>query len=183
MDEVWQNVKDYEGLYQVSNIGRIKSLDRTIIDSIGKQKHIKGIIKKQRLDSKGNYKLIDLSKEGITKTYLVHRLVAEAFIKNKNNLPCINHKDEDKTNNHVKNLEWCTYEYNSKYGTCVERILKSNRKLYQSFKKPVMCLNDGLKYESTVAVAKYYNIDSSNVVRVCNGVREHTKGLKFVYCD
>ena len=94
MDEIWKDKKDYEGHYQVSNLGRVKSI------KFGKE-----IILKQKI--RGGYYSVGLSKNGIVKTYYVHRLVAEAFIDNPNNYKEVNHKDECKSNNIVSNLEWC----------------------------------------------------------------------------
>ena len=109
MEEIWKPIKDYEGLYEVSNFGRIKTLSRYIRNRKMPEK-----IKKLEKDRYG-YLRIELSKNKIRKKYLVHRLVAQAFIPNNNNLPCINHKDENKSNNIVNNLEWCDYLYNNLY--------------------------------------------------------------------
>jgi hypothetical protein len=116
--EIWKPVNDYEGLYEVSNLGRIRSLDRVEIiatrwGSTTERFH-KGKILKPQLDGRGNYLHVTL---GRNNTKQVHRLVADAFIPNINNYPQINHKDEDKTNNCVDNLEWCTAQYNNTYGT------------------------------------------------------------------
>lgn len=107
--EEWKDVPNYEGLYQVSNLGRIKSLR----DKNGKAREK---ILKLKLSKFGYYQIC-LCKNGKQKWYFVHRLVALAFIPNPNNLPQINHIDENKTNNYVENLEWCTSKYNSNYGT------------------------------------------------------------------
>lgn len=105
MEEIWRDIHEYEGLYQVSNLGKIKSLNYN---------HTK----KEKIlvlaNSSTGYKVTVLSKSGKTKTINVHRLVAEAFIPNPNNLPCINHKDGNKINNCFDNLEWCTYSHNNK---------------------------------------------------------------------
>lgn len=115
--EYWKPVVGYEELYQVSNWGRVKSLPRN------------GTVKYARILKPGTnrygYLYVNLCKDGKVKTFTVHRLVAEAFLPNPDNLPCINHKDECKTNNNVDNLEWCTYEYNINYGTRTERMSKS----------------------------------------------------------
>ena len=112
MEEIWKDKKDYEGHYQVSNWGRVKSI------KFGKE-----IILKQSI--RHGYYYVCLSKNGIVKTYLVHCLVAEAFIDNSDNLPQVNHKDENKLNNSVDNLEWCDAKYNCNYGTRTERLSKS----------------------------------------------------------
>lgn len=114
MDEEWRDIKGYEGLYQVSNYGRVKSLEKDYVTN-GAVRHQKEIIKKL-VETKG-YFCTNLSKNGNLKHFLVHRLVANAFIPNPNNLPQVNHKDEVKTNNHVENLEWCDAKYNVNYGT------------------------------------------------------------------
>ena len=103
----WQPIKEYDGLYLISDSGIVFSA-RT-----GKQ------IQPQ-INKKG-YVRVELNLNGIEKKYYVHRLVAEAFIPNPDNLPCVNHKDENPRNNNADNLEWCTHEYNSNYGTCIER--------------------------------------------------------------
>lgn len=116
MDEVWKDIEGYEGLYQVSNTGEVKSLN---YQGSGEIKLLK-----QYTDKRG-YKRIELSKNGKGKTYLVHRLVALVFIPNPDDSPMVNHKDENPSNNNVNNLEWCTHEYNMNYGTRNERISKS----------------------------------------------------------
>lgn len=116
MEEIWKDIPEYEGLYQVSNLGRIKSLQNY---------RGKGNILKQRI--KKGYYTIGLRKNAKRKWYLTHRLVAQAFIPNPNNLPQINHIDENKLNNNVDNLEWCTVKYNNTYGTRIERVMKSNK--------------------------------------------------------
>lgn len=100
--EEWKDVVGYEGLYQISNLGRIKGLKRNKINN-------------QVLGNKGYYK-VHLCKNGKSKYITVHRLVAQAFISNPNNYPCVNHKNETRTNNTVDNLEWCTQKYNCNYG-------------------------------------------------------------------
>ena len=108
--EIWKDIKGYEGLYWISNLGRVKN------------KH--GKILKPRLSSNGYYNIC-LYKNSKAKCYTVHRLVAEAFINNPDNLPEINHKDENITNNHFSNLEWCDHVYNSNYGTKTKRMVES----------------------------------------------------------
>ena len=111
MNEIWKPITGYEGKYEVSNFGNVKS---TNFMNTGKD----GLLK---LHNTKRYYQVALTKNGITKHYLVHRLVAEAFIPNLNNCPLVNHKDECGFNNHVDNLEWCTHRENINYGTCIER--------------------------------------------------------------
>lgn len=112
--EFWQDIPDYEGLYQVSTYGRVKSLGRNKAHS-----HRDGII--MRPFSKEMYPKIMLVKNGERKAFSVHRLVAYTFLPNPNNHPYVNHKDENKTNSRVENLEWCTPQYNSLYGTGLQK--------------------------------------------------------------
>lgn len=125
MVEEWRDIKGYEGQYQVSNLGRVKSLDRTISYKFrqGKHQRIKrGKIITPCLDSNG-YLFVRLYDSNGKKNVLkVHRLVGITFIPNPENLPCLNHKDEVRTNASVDNLEWCTHLYNNLYGTHLEKI-------------------------------------------------------------
>lgn len=109
--EIWKDIEGFEGLYQVSDEGRVKSL------KYGKEKILKG-------GKARGYLIVQLCKDGKQVMKFIHRLVAEAFLPNPNHLPQINHKDEDKTNNNVLNLEWCDSKYNSNYGTRNKRIVE-----------------------------------------------------------
>ena len=121
--EIWKDMPDYEGLYQISNKGRVKSVQRVINEGtkfsyISKEKILKTAI------SKDGYIYAYLCKNGKMKSKAIHRLVAIAFIPNDGLLSDVNHKDENKLNNSVENLEWCSKEYNTKYGTRTERTSK-----------------------------------------------------------
>ena len=113
MTEEWRDIEGWEGLYQISNLGRVYSC--------ANRNYKKLTIRKT------GYVVVSLicRSKNMRKQYKVHRLVAQAFIPNPNNLPCINHKDENKENNRVDNLEWCTNKYNSNYGHCREKISKA----------------------------------------------------------
>lgn len=111
----WKNIKGFVGLYQIHNSGIVRSLDRKVWNRNG-YKLESGKILKPNILAKGYFQVY-LTNAGITKCLQVHRLVAEAFIPNPNDLPQINHIDEEKSNNHVDNLEWCTASYNSSYGS------------------------------------------------------------------
>lgn len=117
--EIWKNVSGYEGLYMVSNLGRVKSLPRSIGNHSGYIK--KECILKYRPNKKG-YARVQLCKNGLCKDYLVHRLVAFEFIENKNNYKEVNHIDENVSNNKVENLEWCSRIQNVRHGTGTKRM-------------------------------------------------------------
>ena len=116
MKEIWKDIKDYEGHYQVSNLSRVKSI------KFGKERILKPVTDRH------GYLIVGLWKNNKQKTYKVHRLVAEAFIDNTDNLPQVNHKDENPLNNNVNNLEWCNSKYNCNFGTRIERISKRRSK-------------------------------------------------------
>jgi hypothetical protein len=114
MQEIWKDIKGYEGCYQVSNYGRVKSLPRKINARWGEGHNIKGRIMSQRLTHNG-YLVCSLRNGNIQKTYKVHRLVGEVFVENGKNYPQINHKDGNKLNNKPTNLEWVTPKQNTKH--------------------------------------------------------------------
>ena len=120
MNEEWKVIPGYEGLYEVSNCGRVRSLPRIVKARGTSQRRAFSRILKP-YNNKLNYQYVALSKDGKPKTYSVHRLVATQFVPNPNNLPIINHKDENPRNNRADNLEWCTQMYNVHYGTGMER--------------------------------------------------------------
>jgi len=119
-EEIWKDINGYEGYYQISNKGNVRSLNRYIKYDDGRVRFHKGKNMKPHPSSSG-YLCIKLSKNGLFYHTFLHRLIAEAFIENPNNLPIINHKDENPSNNSIENLEWCTYEYNNSYNNLRER--------------------------------------------------------------
>ena len=158
--EIWKDKKDYEGHYQVSNCGRVKSI------KFGKER-----ILKPKKDKYG-YLHVNLYKNSKRKDFLVHRLVAEAFLDNPNNLPLVNHKDENPSNNFSTNLEWCTHEYNINYGTSQQRkSLKLSKpvgqysldnKLIKTYPSINECGRNGYNY--------------GHVAECCRGERKSHKG-------
>lgn len=128
MEEIWKDIKEFEGYYQVSNLGRVRSVDRIVYDTVrNRYRLLKGKVLIQR-DNGHGYLGVMFCKEHIIYNKYVHRLVAEAFLPNPDNLPSVNHKDENKANNRVDNLEWCTFYYNNEYGTRKERWYKTRIK-------------------------------------------------------
>jgi hypothetical protein len=154
-DETWKDVVGWEGLYQVSSFGRVKSFRK-------KEPHLLSTC----VGTHGYCVVLLHDGNGQRKNERVHRLVAQAFIPNPNGYPYINHKDEDKTNNHVDNLEWCTAEYNINYGTCKERIADSNS-------KPILKYDlDGnfiCEYKSLAEAERIERIDHANICMCCTG--------------
>lgn len=135
--EEWRDVPGYEGLYEVSNLGEIRSLDRMVTMKNGVTRITHGTVLTQgKYNSKSNYRGVTLCANGVPKKHSVHRIVASAFIPNPDNLPEINHKDEDKQNNCVDNLEWCDRKYNNTYGTAKIRAAVTQG-------KPVIQMRNG----------------------------------------
>ena len=121
MEEIWKPVKGFEGYYEVSNLGMVRSIDRVVVDTVRNcERLLKGKVLIQK-DNGNGYKNVMFCKEHKLYNKYVHRLVAEDFIPNQDDLPQVNHKDEDKSNNRVDNLEWCTSFYNNEYGTRKKR--------------------------------------------------------------
>ena len=163
--EIWKDIKAYEGLYQVSNLGRVKSLSKQIIRKNGRKQTFKEKILNQGL-SKNGYLSVSLFKKGHGKTYTIHRLVAEAFIKNKNNYKCINHKNENKLDNNVDNLEWCSYKYNNQYND----KMKHRRINVLQFTKENNFIK---KWNGITNIEKELGINRNNITSVCKGKRKY----------
>lgn len=183
LNEEWKDIKGYEGLYQVSNFGRVKSLGRIIVSKKGQEFKVEEkILKHQWRCRNRNYAFVKLYRNSDCKNASIQRLVAEAFIPNPNNLPLVNHKDENPRNNSVENLEWCTYLQNNTYG---------NARANQSFglinnpkiSKPVIQFDtNGSKialYPSTMEARRQTGI--SHIPEVCNGKREKAGGYVWKY--
>lgn len=125
MNEIWKPVVGYEGLYEVSNMGKVRSLDKRV--KAGRPDRDTFFVKGRILTLKRRhlgYWGVQLWKDGKCFQAAIHRLVAQAFVPNPDNLPQVNHKDEDKTNNCADNLEWCTAKYNANYGTRNKRMVR-----------------------------------------------------------
>ena len=172
--EEWRDIEGYEGLYQISNWGRVKSLNY-------KRTGEEGILLPS--PNKHGYLRIDLCKKGEKpKHFSIHRLVAQAFIPNPDNLPQVNHKDENKTNNYVYNLEWCDDKYNVNYGTRNERgaekrkgkkhTEESKNKISESHYKKIKCVTTNEIFNSIIEASENYNINKSNITQCCRGKRK-----------
>ena len=152
INEEWRDAVGYEGLYMVSNIGRVKSLNYL---HTKKEK-----ILKPGKNTRG-YLYVNLCKKGKIKNTRIHRLVCEAFLPNPLNLPQVNHINEIKEDNRVENLEWCSHIYNQNFGTRNERLAKA-------FSKSVKCLETGDIYPSTMYVERKLGFNHSDISACCN---------------
>lgn len=170
MTEIWKDIVGYEGRYQVSNLGMVRSLDAYVKHSSGGNRFRKGRVLKQTND-KGNYKIVGLHKNGVKKCK-VHRLVAQAFIPNPNNYPMINHKDENPSNNRVDNLEYCDCKYNNNYGRHIERIIKKNINNPLKSKPVLQYTKDGefiKEYPSIAEAERQTGIPNQSISHCCCG--------------
>lgn len=164
MDEVFSPVSGYEGLYAVSNMGRIYSIRKN-----------KMLCPKQ--NGRG-YLQVELTKCGRHKMHYVHRLVAKAFIPNPENFEQVNHKDEDVGNNMAENLEWCTPNYNLSYGTRTKRIAAKQ-------KKPVTQFSMGGEkirtFDGLSDVERLLGFNHANISNCCNGKLSSAYGFRWKY--
>jgi hypothetical protein len=163
MTELWKDINGFNGRYQVSNAGRIRNAHTDFI--------------RKPVEDKDGYYQIRLYDSGCQGTYKIHRLVAEAFIDNPCNLPLINHKDEDKKNNTVDNLEWCTKEYNNNYGSRAQKILRKINQIDLHSNKIIKT------YVSIASAAKEYNINPSSICGCLRGRSKSCLGYVWRYCD
>jgi hypothetical protein len=176
IEEIWKPVVGYETYYEVSNIGNIKSLQRTV-KRVRYGKEYITILPEHLMSqwiNKDGYKKVSLRVNKTRKIVSVHRLVASAFIPNPNNLPQVNHIDENKANNSVDNLEWCTPLENSLHGTCIERIGKASSKTpHVWLQKPVIqCDLHGItiaEFNSIEEAANITGISRSGIQSCCKG--------------
>lgn len=176
MVEEWKDIEGYEGLYQVSNLGRIKSLSRRVKCGNG-YIDTKEIILTPSKDTSG-YLIVRLYKNGKGKTYKCHRLAAIAFIPNPNNLPQINHKDEDKENPRIENLEWCSNKYNCNYGTHNKRMAKSLSKTVYQYSLEGKFIR---KWDSTIQCSREGGYNHRHVAECCIGKRKTHSKFKWSY--
>lgn len=173
MDEIieeWKPVVGYEGIYEVSSLGRVKSLNYN---------HTKQekILKQNK--NKDGYLYVNIHKQGKGKNFTVHRLVANAFIPNPNIYPCVNHKDEDKTNNCVSNLEWCDVKYNTNFGTSIQRrVEKQSKQVYQYDEQGNL-----VKLWPSTQECKRNGFNRTNIYACCIGKLRRYKGFKWSYTE
>lgn len=168
--EEWKDIIGYEGMYQISSEGRVRSFY-----------HNKWNILSLHIAGKTNHLKIGLYKDKCRKHFFVHRLVAIAFIPNPNNYTEVNHKDENPLNNNVNNLEWCNHSYNMNYGTCQERAHTTHLERTPSI---LMYDKEGVlkaTFNSVVEAEKETGIPHSNIIACCKGRLKTAKGYIWKY--
>jgi hypothetical protein len=171
-EEIWLPIPEYKGIYEVSNMGRIRSLDRITVCSIGRHMRFKGRILKARSVKPTGYLMVNLSKNNKNEDLLVHRLVAQAFIPNPSKFPIVNHKDCDKSNSRANNLEWCTESENT-----LHALANNRRKTSKGASRWNATLTDEivkairerfLKGERQAQISRQFKISRQQVSRVVN---------------
>jgi hypothetical protein len=192
MEEIWKDVKGYEGLYQVSNMGRVKSLDRWCPRKDGHKLHVLSRILKpqanrgggKRGQAKGRYLFVPLCREHKHKFVYIHRLVIEAFIENPDpeKYTQCNHKDENTYNNVLSNLEWCTPKENVNHGTRNERANAPLRKKVLMFTKEGKFIRE---FVSAKEAARLTGIWSSSISCCCRKLPKFNTagGYRWAYSD
>lgn len=167
----WRDIKGYEGYYQVSNTGLVKAVNRTVIFSDGRKRSYpeKILPAKEWFKNGHGYLMVTLTKHHKMKGFSVHRLVAEAFIPNPNNYPQINHKDKNRSNNKVENLEWCDARYNNRYSNNIRIIQYDNN------------WNKLKIWPCIIDAAKTLNIPSPNIINCCRKKQKSAGGFFWCY--
>lgn len=176
MNEIWKDIKGHEGIYQISNLGNVKSLERLLWNGHTYYTYKERLLKKS-INHNGYY-TVRLSKNGKGKNYLLHRLLAMHFIPNPNNYPIINHKDGNKLNNNLDNLEWCTYKYNNHHA-----VKEGLNNVAKKIKAINIETGEELCFNSARDADKILNVGYKNISACLNG-RQHTcGGYKWMFLD
>ena len=171
---MWKCIKD-NPYYSINEIGEVKRNPYLKVDKLGRVTQMKEKILKQAIDKDGYPRITIIVGEEKPKFIPIHRLVAQAFIPNPNNYPCVNHKDENPRNNNVDNLEWCTISYNNNYGTRQERVSKTQGKRIMGISK-----DKTLQFWSASQASKYLGKNSiSSIIKCANGKLKSAYGYKW----
>lgn len=175
---IWKDIPGFEGKYQASNLGDIRSLERiTKTDFYNRIHRTKSRILKHNITKYGYHQVV-LYKNNIRNRYSVHRLISLTFIENPNNLPCVNHIDENKDNNAVSNLEWCTNKYNSNYGTATNRTAAKVKKSVIQLTKEQTIINE---FSSATEASNITGISRPSIVNCCKKIYKTAGGFIWRY--
>lgn len=210
MIEEWRKIKinkngidyDFSDAYEVSNLGNVRSIDRYVVSSNGRKRFLKGKMRTPILDKYG-YLLVSLWKDGKGGLFKIHRLVCTMFLPNPNNLPIINHRDENPANNVLDNLEWCDNKYNTNYGNAIDKRTESwkaqwskeqSKRMIETRRKndcvgspkyvlQICPITNAIIniFSSTMEAERLTNIQ--HIYRVANGSRKTAGGYKWIYLD
>lgn len=172
--EQWKDIKGYKSYYQISNKGNVKSLDRIIYDDYNGNRTFKGLVMVPGVVN-GGYLDIKLSKNNTLTHFKIHTLVANAFIPNLFNKPCVNHKDGNKLNNNVDNLEWVTYSENMLHAYDIGLLKRKQVLMSTKNGKPL------LVFSSLREASRELNIYISSISECCNGKRKTAGGYKWQF--
>ena len=173
MEKLWKEIPGTDGKYLISTAGEVMAISRRV-----KFGHVYRWTKTKLLTPRDNGKGY-LELEFLGKHHYIHRLVAEAFIQNPHNFPCINHKDENKENNSVENLEWCDYSYNTNYGTRTKRA--KEKRFGDRF--VVINLDTGEVYQTPKDASRATGIHNDSISRVCKGKSKTAGGYRWRYLN
>ena len=174
MKEEWRDIKGYEGRYQVSNLGRVKSLDRETVKSDGVIQHTKGKVLKPFLSATGYFGVRIEGGKHVT----IHRAVAEAFLPKVDGKNVVNHKNGVRTENTLGNLEWTTFSSNTKHAVYVTKNIR--KQLFHPLRK-VECIDTGKVYDSLAEAARDTGAYAQNIWHVCKGHWQRAAGLRWRY--
>ena len=180
-NEIWKDIPGYENFYQISTMGRVKSMERKVKGKKGSIYTVREKILKSCKNT-GGYLYVILKKEGKLQNARIHRLVADAFLPNPNNFPEINHINEIKEDNRLENLEWCSHIYNMNFGSRNERSRKSNINNPKRSKK-IICIETGKIYPSANEVQRQLGFAQSHISDCCNGKYKQSYGYHWQYVE
>ena len=178
MREIFKPAKGFEGIYSVSNLGRVKREKTVATKGTGNYQRNEHIVK-QRKNNNG-YLVVDLYVCNVRHQVLVHRLVAQTYLENPCLYPCVNHKDENKENNNVNNLEWCTQKYNMNYGSCPKKIGKANSKSVVQYDRNGNVVG---KYVSIACAERMTGISNGSIGDCLHKRRKSAGGYLWEYAQ
>ena len=182
--EFWKDIPGLEGYYQASNLGRVRSVTHDRVVNVFNKAVVTKKVKGRVLSIKGKnnkgYYVFNITVDGKRKTLMLHRVIANTWLPNPNNLPCVNHKDEDTNNSCVFNLEWCDVSYNNAYGTAVKRAA------IKRSKPVIQCTKEGAfvkEWESVTQASEELNISANSICAVCKNKKSYLTagGFKWNY--